>query len=65
MPRKNIPLRIDPAVADAISRWAQDETRSVNSQIEMMLREQLRRAGRLPKNVSEISKPGRPAKKHQ
>ncbi|CAB0825122.1 hypothetical protein FRC0265_01874 [Corynebacterium diphtheriae] len=42
MPRKNIPLRIDPAVADAISRWAQDETRSVNSQIEMMLREQLR-----------------------
>ncbi|CAB1022023.1 hypothetical protein FRC0522_01888 [Corynebacterium diphtheriae] len=65
MPRKNIPLRIDPAVAGAISRWAQDETRSVNSQIEMMLREQLRRAGRLPKNVGEISKPGRPAKKHQ
>ncbi|AKE42200.1 Uncharacterised protein [Corynebacterium kutscheri] len=60
MPRKNIPLRIDPAVAEAITRWANDEARSVNAQIEVMLRDQLRRAGRLPKEVGKITKPGRP-----
>lgn len=62
MPRKSIPLRIDPAVAEAIARWAHDEARSVNAQIEVMLRDQLRKAGRLPKNVGEIPKPGRPQK---
>ena len=60
MARKQVPLRLDPAVYHAIARWAGDEARSTNAQIEMMLRDQLRRAGRLPKNIGEIPKPGRP-----
>lgn len=47
--RKQIPLRLNPAVADAVRRWADDEMRSVNAQIEMLLRESLARAGRLPR----------------
>lgn len=60
MARKQVPLRLDPAVYDAIAKWAADEARSTNAQIEMMLREQLRKAGRLPKNIGDIPKPGRP-----
>lgn len=60
MARKQVPLRLDPAVYDAIAKWATDEARSTNAQIEMMLREQLRKAGRLPKNIGDIPKPGRP-----
>ena len=60
MARKNIPLRIDPAVHEAIVRWADDEARSVNAQIEVMLRDALRRAGRLPRNVGELPRRGRP-----
>lgn len=62
MARKNIPLRIDPAVHEAIVRWADDEARSVNAQIEVMLRDSLRRAGRLPRNVGELPRRGRPPK---
>lgn len=62
MARKNIPLRIDPAVHEAIARWANDETRSVNAQIEVMLRDSLRRAGRLPRDVGELPRRGRPPK---
>ena len=61
MARKNIALRIDPAVHEAIARWAGDEARSVNAQIEVMLRETLRKAGRLPRNVGDLPKRGRPA----
>lgn len=60
MARKQVPLRLDPAVYEAIARWAADEARSTNAQIEMMLREQLRKAGRLPKNIGSIPRPGRP-----
>lgn len=60
MARKQVPLRLNPAVYDAIAKWAADEARSTNAQIEMMLREQLRKAGRLPKNIGDIPKPGRP-----
>mgnify|MGYP002735316141 FL=1 len=62
MARKNIPLRIDPAVHEAIFRWAGDEARSVNAQIEVMLRDSLRRAGRLPRNVGDLPRRGRPPK---
>ncbi|HJD79805.1 MAG: hypothetical protein GX859_01835 [Corynebacterium humireducens] len=62
MARKNIPLRIDPAVHEAIVRWADDEARSVNAQIEVMLRDSLRRAGRLPRNVGDLPRRGRPPK---
>ncbi|GAA4795435.1 hypothetical protein FRX94_10550 [Corynebacterium canis] len=62
MTRKNVPLRIDPAVYDAIARWAADDLKSVNAQIETMLRDSLRRAGRLPRDTGEIPRRGRPPK---
>jgi hypothetical protein len=46
--RKVYPLRIDKGLYDALERWAADDLRSVNAQIEFLLRENLRRAGRLP-----------------
>jgi hypothetical protein len=45
--KKAYPLRISPEILDAVQRWAQDELRSVNAQIEYALREALRKAGRL------------------
>ena len=46
--RKAYPLRISAEVLAAAQHWADDELRSVNAQIEYVLREALRRAGRLP-----------------
>lgn len=45
--KKAYPLRINPEVLDAVQRWADDELRSVNAQIEYVLRDALRKAGRL------------------
>jgi hypothetical protein len=47
--RKNFPLRIDPKLYEALEAWANDEFRSVNSHMEFLLRESLKKAGRLPK----------------
>jgi hypothetical protein len=47
--KKAFLLRLEPAVHDALQRWADAEMRSVNSQIEFLLRRALRDAGRLPK----------------
>jgi hypothetical protein len=47
--RKSFPLRIDIAVLEAVQRWANDDLRSLNAQIEFVLRDALRRAGRLPR----------------
>jgi hypothetical protein len=44
--RKKLLLRLDPQVYDAIARWAADDLRSVNGQIEFALRRALRQAGR-------------------
>ena len=44
--RKAFLLRIDPAVLDALQRWAADDLRSLNSQIEFVLRRALQREGR-------------------
>ena len=44
--RKSILLRLDPAVHDALARWAADELRSTNAQIEFVLRRALSDAGR-------------------
>jgi hypothetical protein len=44
--RKSFPLRIDSAILEAVQRWANDDLRSLNAQIEYLLRESLRRAGR-------------------
>lgn len=46
--KKAYPLRINAAVLAAVQAWADDELRSVNAQIEYVLRDALRRAGRLP-----------------
>ncbi len=45
--RKAFALRIDKKTLDAIHRWADDDLRSVNAQIEFVLRDALRKAGRL------------------
>lgn len=45
--RKPFLLRIDPAVLEAVQRWAQDDLRSVNAQIEFLLRRVLQEEGRL------------------
>jgi hypothetical protein len=58
--RKSILLRLDPAVHDALARWAADELRSTNAQIEFLLRQALADAGRLPGRVGEMRKTGRP-----
>jgi hypothetical protein len=42
-------MRVDPEVLDAIRRWARDDLRSVNAQVEFLLRRALQHEGRLPK----------------
>ncbi|MEU4314682.1 hypothetical protein [Nocardia sp. NPDC024068] len=44
--RKKVLLRLDPAVYDAVAKWAADDLRSVNAQIEFALRRALEQAGR-------------------
>ena len=58
--RKKLLLRLDPAVHDALARWATDELRSTNAQIEFLLRRALADAGRLPGGVGAMRRPGRP-----
>jgi hypothetical protein len=58
--RKSVLLRLDPAVHDALARWAADELRSANAQIEFLLRRALADAGRLPRNATPIRPRGRP-----
>ncbi len=48
--KKAYPLRISASVLDAVQRWAEDDLRSVNAQIEYVLREALRKNGRLKPN---------------
>jgi hypothetical protein len=45
--KKAYPLRINAAVLEAMQRWSDDELRSLNAQIEYVLRDALRKAGRL------------------
>ena len=58
--KKAYPLRISVEIIDAVQRWADDELRSVNAQIEYVLRDALRRGGRLPQPPAEpeTDKPG-------
>lgn len=42
-------LRIDPAILASLRRWADDDLRSLNAQIDFLLRRSLREAGRLPR----------------
>ncbi|WP_420037975.1 hypothetical protein ACN2WE_26090 [Streptomyces sp. cg28] len=59
-PRKQVLLRLDPAVYDALARWAGDELRSANAQIEFLLRRALADSGRLPGGAGPIPRRGRP-----
>ena len=63
--RKNILLRIDPAVHDALALWAADELRSTNAHIELLLRHALDGDGRLPVNTGEMPRRGRPRRNAQ
>ena len=60
MSRRQVLLRLDPAVHDALMRWANDELRSVNAQAELVLRRALTEAGRMPKHAGPLPKRGRP-----
>ncbi|MFE9246044.1 hypothetical protein [Nocardiopsis sp. NPDC006938] len=61
--RKKVLLRLDPAVHDALARWAGNELRSTNAQIEFLLRRALDDAGRMPKEAGDLPRRGRPRKK--
>ena len=58
--RRQVLLRLDPAVHDALVRWADDELRSVNAQAELVLRRALTEAGRMPKHAGPLPRRGRP-----
>ena len=60
--RKSVLLRLDPAVHDALARWAADELRSTNAQIEFLLRRALTEAGRMPDRAARMRGRGRPRK---
>jgi len=54
--KKSFVLRIDPEVSNALEHWAADEFRSMNGQIEFLLSQALKKAGRLPvkkKNIDQ------------
>lgn len=51
--RKSFALRIDSKTFEAMQRWAKDDLRSLNGQIEYVLREAMRQSGRLPKRLPE------------
>lgn len=53
MTRRSFLLRVDPAVLDGVQRWANDELRSLNGQIEFLLRKALRDAGRATRGDAE------------
>ena len=58
--RKQVLLRMDPTVHDALTRWAADEFRSLNAHVEMLLRRALTDAGRMPQQAAPVPKRGRP-----
>jgi hypothetical protein len=59
--RKSVLLRLDRSVHDALARWASDELRSTNAQIEFILRRALTDAGR-GASAGSLRKRGRPRK---
>lgn len=51
--KKAFALRLDESMMKSIEKWAADEFRSTNGQLEWMIRESLKKAGRLPKGTIE------------
>lgn len=58
--RRQVLLRLDPAIHDALMRWARDDFRSLNAQVEVLMRHALADAGRMPKQAGPLPKRGRP-----
>lgn len=58
--RRAVLLRLDPAVHAALARWAADDLRSLNAQVELLLRRALAEAGRTPSGARPVRGPGRP-----
>jgi hypothetical protein len=54
--RKGFLLRMEPEVYDALQRWAADELRSLNAEIEFLLRRSLAEAGRLKGGATAASR---------
>ena len=59
--RKPVLLRLDPAVHEALARWAADDLRSLHAHMEL-LRQALAKAGRSPRDAGPLPKRGRPTK---
>lgn len=59
--KKQYPLRVDPELWSAVEQWASDELRSVNGQMEFIIGDALRRAGRLPRDIGPSRTNGRRA----
>jgi len=55
--RKSFLLRLDPVIHEALQRWANDELRSLNGQIEYLLRQSLVQAGRLRQPAGANTEP--------
>ncbi|MCH1495307.1 MAG: Arc family DNA-binding protein [Rubripirellula sp.] len=53
MPRESFLLRTDQKVLEALRKWADDELRSANGQLDYILRQALKSAGRLPKETDK------------
>lgn len=60
MSRTSFLVRLDPRVHEALKRWADDELRSVNGQVEFLLRKALRDAGRLAEPADETPRSKKP-----
>ena len=60
--KKAFPLRVNEDLWEAVRRWSDDELRSVNAQIEYLLRDALRKAGRLSHPTSDSEHPANKSK---
>lgn len=58
--RKPFLLRVDPALLEALQRWAADDLRSLNAQIEFLLRRALNASGRLPQHGAAKARKAKP-----
>jgi hypothetical protein len=53
--KKAFVLRIDPAISEALEKWAEDEFRSINGQLEYIISQALKKAGRFPKKMKDLN----------
>ncbi|WP_101256854.1 hypothetical protein [Streptomyces barkulensis] len=63
--RRQMLLRLDPAVHDALAKWAADELRSTNAQVDYLLRRALNEAGRMPGEARPHPRRGRPPRSEE